>query len=81
MPHGHRGFVKPDVIGEPIIAVVGKKWLIHERGSQRMLEKISSDDRVKNFIQRFDGGVVEMAKLERERAREDHGQQCPGQAR
>ena len=69
------------MVREPVIAVVGEKRPIDERGSQRMVQEIAGDDGVKDLVERFDGGMIEMAKFQGERARENHGEQGPGQPR
>jgi hypothetical protein len=36
-----------------------------------MLQEVSGDDGVEDFIERFDGGVVEMVEFEDERSGQD----------
>ncbi len=66
MPHSLRGFVEPDVVGEPVVVVKGEEGVIDERGGEWVLQEISGDDGVEDFVQRFDGWVVEVVDFEGE---------------
>jgi hypothetical protein len=58
--------MEPDVVGEPVVLVVGEEGAIDERGGEWVLQKISGDDGVKDFVEGFDGWVIEIVDFEGE---------------
>jgi hypothetical protein len=72
--------VEPDVVGGPVIFVIGEIGAIDEGGSEGVFEEISCDDGVEDFVEGFDGGMVEMTELQREGGGEDDEQKRAGSA-
>ncbi len=70
-PEGQRGFVKPDMIGSPVLEVEWKYGVVVERGSGGVIDQIPGDKGMVSLIPVVQESIARRVPAERDSAGEN----------